>query len=411
MKLSDIKIDKERFLQGDSVVWMIMVVLCMISIVEVYSASSRMTYASPNYWKPVVEHTSYILAGLFITWVIHKMPCTIFKFLSFLGIWLSFILLIAVLFMGRINGAARWIHIAGITIQPSEIAKISLVGTVALLLSTLRDKETGGASKLAFKWVAGLTAGVCLLIVGENFSTAGIIFIVMLMMTWYAQAPKKWLWVIIVAIVLTGGVGYCTLKYVPQQTAEAIGELPLMHRFPTWSHRIKQGHDLPENPKDYDIRDNEQVTHAQIAIATSNVVGKGPGQSIERDFLPHAVSDFIYAIIIEEAGIEGGILVMFMYLLLLYRAMRIAEKCKNRFPAYLVMGLALMLVVQAMVNMAVAVGAFPVTGQPLPLVSKGGTSTFITCAYIGMILSVSHTAKQIEPKVEPTETKQNNENE
>jgi cell division protein FtsW len=125
-------------------------------------------------------------------------------------------------------------------------------------------------------------------------------------------------------------------------------------------------------------------------------VGKGPGQSVQRDFLPHAVSDFIYAIIIEEGGIEGGILVMFMYLLLLYRAMRIAERCKNRFPAYLVMGLSLMLVVQAMVNMAVSVGAMPVTGQPLPLVSKGGTSTFITCAYIGMILSVSHTAKQLE---------------
>ena len=146
------------------------------------------------------------------------------------------------------------------------------------------------------------------------------------------------------------------------------------------------------------------MTHARIAVATCNVVGKGPGQSVQRDFLPHAVSDFIYAIIIEETGIEGGVLVMFMYLLLLYRAMRIAERCRNRFPAYLVMGLALMLVVQAMINMAVSVGAFPVTGQPLPLVSKGGTSTFITCAYIGMILSVSHTAKKIEEQTEQTQT-------
>lgn len=397
MTLPNIKLNKESFLQGDSVVWMILLALCMISIVEVYSASSRMTYGtSVHFWRPVVEHTSFIIVGLFITWIVHKMPCTSFKFLSVMGLLLSFILLIVVLFMGRVNGAARWLHIAGITIQPSEFAKISLVGTVAILLATFRDKKTGGASMLAFKWVAGLTAIICLLIVGENFSTAGIIFIVMLMMTWIAQGPKKWLWIIIASIMLGGTAGYCTLKYVPQETAEQISELPGLHRFSTWSKRIKKGNDLPADPKEYNIHDNIQVTHARIAVGTCNIVGKGPGQSVQRDFLPHAVSDFIYAIIIEEGGIEGGILVMFMYLLLLYRAMRIAERCKNRFPAYLVMGLSLMLVVQAMVNMAVSVGAMPVTGQPLPLVSKGGTSTFITCAYIGMILSVSHTAKQLE---------------
>lgn len=404
MKLSSINIKKESFLQGDSVVWMILLALCMISIVEVYSASSRMTYASAHYWGPVVEHTSYIIIGLFITWVIHKMPCTSFKFLSVFGLLIAFVLLFAVLFMGRINNAARWIRIAGITIQPSEFAKLTLVGTVATLLATMRDKTTGGASKQAFKWVAGLTAVICLLIVGENFSTAGIIFMVIFMMTWIAQAPKKWLWSIIAGLVIAGGIGFCTLKYTPDKTAATISELPLLHRFETWSKRVKSGSELPTDPKEYNIHDNIQVTHARIAVATCNVIGKGPGQSVQRDFLPHAVSDFIYAIIIEEGGIECGILVMFMYLLLLYRAMRIAERCKNRFPAYLVMGLSLMLVVQALVNMAVSVGAMPVTGQPLPLVSKGGTSTFITCAYIGMILSVSYTAKQIEPTESEKET-------
>ncbi|MBQ6190219.1 MAG: FtsW/RodA/SpoVE family cell cycle protein [Bacteroidaceae bacterium] len=403
MKLSGIKIQKEGFLQGDSVVWMILLALCMISIVEVYSASSRMTYSSGHYWGPVVEHTSYVAIGLFITWLIHKMPCKSFKFLSVLGLLVSFILLIVVLFMGSINDAARWIRIFGITIQPSEFAKISLVGTVAMLLATFRDKTTGGASQLAFNCVALLTGVICLLIVGENFSTAGIIFIVMFLMTWYAQAPKKWMWIVVISIVTIGGLGYSVLKLTPDQTAHKISELPMLHRFETWSNRIKSGSDLPNDPADYNIHDNIQVTHARIAVATCNVVGKGPGQSVERDFLPHAVSDFIYAIIIEEAGIEGGILVMFLYLLLLYRAMRIAERCRNRFPAYLAMGLSLMLVVQAMVNMAVSVGAMPVTGQPLPLVSKGGTSTFITCAYIGMILSVSYTAKKIEEKPEQTE--------
>ncbi|MBR4757208.1 MAG: FtsW/RodA/SpoVE family cell cycle protein, partial [Bacteroidaceae bacterium] len=224
------------------------------------------------------------------------------------------------------------------------------------------------------------------------------------MMTWIAQAPKKWLWSIIAGLVMVGSIGFCTLKYVPDKAAATISELPLLHRFETWSKRVKSGSELPADPKEYNIHDNIQVTHARIAVATCKVIGKGPGQSVQRDFLPHAVSDFIYAIIIEEGGIECGILVMFMYLLLLYRAMRIAERCKNRFPAYLVMGLSLMLVVQALVNMAVSVGAMPVTGQPLPLVSKGGTSTFITCAYIGMILSVSYTAKQIEPTESEKET-------
>lgn len=403
MKFSNIKIQKEGFLHGDNVVWMIMLALCMISIVEVYSASSRMTFTSGHFWGPVVEHTSYVLIGLFITWLVHKMPCTSFKFLSVLGLILSFVLLIVVLGMGKINGAARWIRIAGITIQPSEFAKISLVGTAAMLLATFRDKTTGGASMLALKWVAGLTAAACMLIVTENFSTAGIIFIVMLLMTWYAQAPKKWLSIIVGSVVIVGAVGFGTLRFVPDKLAEKISTETPLHRFYTWHKRMVSGNELPENPADYNIHDNIQVTHARIAVATCNIVGKGPGQSVERDFLPHAVSDFIYAIIIEEAGIEGGILVMFLYLLLLYRAMRIAEKCKNRFPAYLVMGLALMLVIQAMINMAVSVGAFPVTGQPLPLVSKGGTSTFITCAYIGMILSVSHTAKQLEKTTEQTQ--------
>jgi len=272
-----------------------------------------------------------------------------------------------------------------------------------MLLATFRDKETGGASMRAFKWVAALTTLTCLLIFFENFSTAGIIFIVVFLITWYAQAPKKWLWIIVVSVALAGGTAYSILRFTPDETVHSISQVKGLHRFETWSNRIKGGQEMPENPREYDIHDNIQVTHAQIAIATSNVIGKGPGQSVERDFLPQAFSDFIYAIIIEEGGIESGILVMFMYLLLLYRAMKIAERCKNRFPAYLVMGLSLMLVVQAMVNMAVAVGAMPVTGQPLPLISKGGTSTFITCTYIGMILSVSHTAKQIEETENNTE--------
>ena len=404
MKLSNINLKKESILQGDIVVWMILFVLCMISIVEVYSASSNMSYKSGAYWEPMVTHTTYIFIGIFIAWLVHKMPCTMFKLLSVIGLFISLVLLVVVLFKGSIlNDAARWISIGSITIQPSEIAKLSLVGTTATLMATFRNKETGGMAPIAFKWIALLTFVTCMLIVGENFSTAGLLFLVILAMTWYGQGPKKWLTIIIASLSLMGIFGYAVLKFTPDTTAEKISELPMLHRFETWSKRMKGGSSRPEDPFKYDIHENVQVTHARIAVATCNVVGKGPGQSVERDFLPQAFSDFIYAIIIEESGLIGAVFVMFMYLLLLYRAMRIAEKCKNRFPAYLVMGLALMLVTQAMINMAVAVGAFPVTGQPLPLVSKGGTSTFITCAYIGMILSVSHTAKKLEDNTQNIE--------
>ena len=168
----------------------------------------------------------------------------------------------------------------------------------------------------------------------------------------------------------------------------------ILHRADTWKGRILSFNKPDVAPKDFDIQGKDaQVAHANIAIATSNIIGIGPGKSVERDYLPQAYSDFIFAIIIEELGLFGAIGVIFLYTVLLYRGIRIANRCENYFPAFLVMGLTLLLVVQAIANMAVAVGLGPVTGQPLPLVSKGGSSTVINCAYIGVILSVSRTAK------------------
>lgn len=404
MKIPGIHINKNSLLQGDTTVWIILFTLCMISLVEVYSASSNMSYKTGDFWRPVVQHGSFLGIGICIAWIVSKCQCAIFKLGSIALLALSIILLLVVLVIGSdTNGAARWMGWGIIKFQPSELAKLSLVGFASFALATWRDKTTEGASKYAFKMVAWTTVIVCGLIVTENFSTAGILFLVILLMCWYAQAPKRWLIYICSFLVLAGATGYASCKLPSDETIASVSELPGMHRFSTWANRIRNSHELPENPRDYVINDkNVQVTHAQIAIATCGVVGRGPGQSIERDFLPQAYSDFIYAIIIEEGGLLAGTIVMVLYLLLLYRAMRIAQRCKNRFPAYLVMGLTLMLVIQAMVNMAVAVGAMPVTGQPLPLVSKGGTSIFVTCAYIGMILSVSHTARQIE------ETKDNN---
>jgi cell division protein FtsW len=171
----------------------------------------------------------------------------------------------------------------------------------------------------------------------------------------------------------------------------------LTHRFWTWKNRLTKKNDKNVPAKDYVVTDdNFQVTHANIAIASSGIIGKGPGNSVERDFLPQAYSDFIYAIIIEEMGILGALGVVFLYVVLLFRCARIAGRCENNFPAFLVLGLALMLVIQAVINMMVACDFGIVTGQPLPLVSRGGTSTVINCAYIGAILSVSRSAKRVE---------------
>lgn len=393
MTLGNLK--EKSWLQGDMVIWMVFLFLCMISVIEVYSATSTMTYSNGHYWDPVLRHSAFLAIGIVFAWIITQISCNWFKLGSLVVLATSILLLIIVLFTTKINGGARWLEIGKISFQPSELAKMGLIGFSAFVLSTSRDEK--GASKIGTKWVLGVSGFVLLLIATENLSTAGIIFITILGILFYAQAPKKIL-AIIIGLLIAGAVLGATTVYTlskSEETMEKMAQGPL-HRIPTWVHRLTTDHKIPDDPKDYPLTDNIQVTHANIAIGTCGIIGKGPGNSVQRDYLPQAYSDFIYAIIIEETGVFGLFGVMFLYLLLMWQSMKIASRCKSRFPSYLVMGLALMIVIQAMVNMAVATGAFPVTGQPLPLISRGGTSTFVNCAYFGMILSVSRTAKRKE---------------
>jgi cell division protein FtsW len=369
----------------------------MISVIEVYSATSTMTYSSGHYWDPVLRHSAFLAIGIVFAWIITQISCNWFKLGSLVILAISILLLIIVLFTAKINGGARWLDIGKISFQPSELAKMGLIGFSAFVLSTSRDEK--GASKIGTKWVLGVTGFVLLLIATENLSTAGIIGITILGILFYAQAPKKYL-AIIVGLLIAGAIVGATTVYSLSKSDEMMEKMAQgpLHRIPTWVHRLTTDNEIPEDPKDYPLTENVQVTHANIAIGTCGIIGKGPGNSVQRDYLPQAYSDFIYAIIIEETGVFGLFGVMFLYLLLMWQAMKIASRCKSRFPSYLVMGLALMIVIQAMVNMAVATGAFPVTGQPLPLISRGGTSTFVNCAYFGMILSVSRTAKKKEER-------------
>lgn len=371
---------------------MILFFLGLISIIEVYSASSNMSYKTGYYWKPILQHVSYFVIGVIATLLVHKIHCRYFKLIPLLGIPLSVLFLVIAMFTEKVNNASRWVEVVGVGFQPSELAKGVLVTTVAMILASMRDEN--GAQRRAFKWIMVMAVLICGLIVPENFSTAAMTFLVVLVMMFVGGVPWKQLGTLLGGLAVAGAALFVFLSYAPSSTLEAVGELPLLHRVPTWAERVRDHGPVPDDPSEYNISENPQVTHAKIAIATCNVVGRGPGNSVERDFLPQSFSDFIYAIVIEELGLAGGAFVMFLYIVLLFRSARIASRCERDFPAFLVMGLSLMLVTQALINMAVAVGVFPVTGQPLPLVSKGGTSTVINCVYLGIILSVSRSAKK-----------------
>ena len=398
--------------KGDRVIWMVLLFLCLISIVEVFSASSTLTYKSQDYLGPIIGHTWKILVGVGVAILILNVPCRFFKLATQGLLLVSVIMLLWVLFFGeKTNDAGRWISLLGLKFQPSEIAKGTMVLVTAQILSAMQ--RDNGADKRAFKYILIIVLPFCLLIGLENLSTAALILAVIFLMMFIGRVPLTQLGKfmgagIILLIVFIGSI-YLLGSFDNSGSGETQTETivnnevktdtkkktSFLHRFSTWKGRIdKHLNKKAVAPEDYDLDKDAQVAHANIAIVGSNIIGKGPGKSVERDFLPQAFSDFIYVIIIEELGILGATFVAFLYIVLLYRAARIASRCENNFPAFLVMGLGLMLVIQATFNMMVAVGIAPVTGQPLPLISRGGTSTIINCAYIGAMLSVSRSAKK-----------------
>ena len=391
--------------KGDKVIWMVFFFLCMISIVEVFSASSGLTYKSQNFIMPILKHTYTIIIGVVIAVVTVNIPCKYFKLMTPFLLLISFITLLWVLLGGEtINGANRVIEVPGFTFQPSEIAKGTMILAEAQILSAMQREN--GADKDAFKYILWLALPITFLIGLENLSTAAMLFAIVVLIMFIGRVPLKQLGKLgaivgglailgIIFIMLVGNADAAEeQKTAKTEKTEKKSKIEkLFHRADTWKGRILKFGKNEVSPQEYDLDKDAQVAHANIAITSSGFIGKGPGKSVERDFLSEAFSDFIYAIIVEELGFLGAGFVVFLYVVLLYRAARIASRCENNFPALLVMGLALLLVVQATFNMMVAVGLAPVTGQPLPLISKGGTSTIINCAYIGAMLSISRSAK------------------
>ena len=394
----------KNIFKGDKVIWMILFLLCMISIVEVFSASSVLTYKSQNYFRPITFHVFTIIIGVIVTIIIQNIPYRHFRSIIPYLLFFSAATLIWVGLAGtKVGDAGRWINLFGITFQPSEIAKGTIVLAVAQILAVLQREN--GADKSAFKIILWITIPTCLLIGLENLSTAAMLFIVVFLMMFFGRVPLKQMAKLAGFMILAISISLALIMLVGHDISDEEKELAkieqvektqeksliekIFHRFDTWKSRIlKFGKPMP-SPMDYDLDNDAQVAHANIAIVTSGFAGKGPGKSTERDFLAQAFSDFIFAIVIEELGLLGAFGVVFLYIILLFRCGRIANRSDKLFPAFLVMGLSILLASQAMFNMMVAVGLVPVTGQPLPLVSKGGTSTIINCAYIGVILSVS----------------------
>ena len=383
-----------RVFRGDKVVWMVFMLLLLISVVEVFSAASMLTYGKSNYWWPIRQHSINLLLGFVVVYGLHLFPYRFYKAVPVLLVPISIGMLAWVLLKGTaVNNAARWIDLGFITIQPSELAKVGVIMGTALLLSRMQLENE--AHPNAMKWILWMTGIACGLIAPENLSTAVLLFGVVFLMMWVGRVPLKQLGRLVLILGLFGML-FGSLLLLPYKTLDSI---PGLNRLTTWKARIERFFEAsePVPAAQFKITDeNFQETHATMAIASSNGIGRGPGNSVERDYLPQAYSDFIFAIIIEELGLLGGAFVVLLYIILLVRAAKIAQRCRGYFPAFLVMGCALMLVAQAMLNMMVAVGLFPVTGQPLPLISRGGTSTIINCGYIGMILSVSYYTEKMD---------------
>ncbi|PRY86700.1 cell division protein FtsW [Mongoliibacter ruber] len=357
----------DRNLKGDPIIWGIVILLSIISILVVYSATGSLAYKfkGGNTEKYLLDHSMMVFAGLFVMWAAHKVPYKWYGLIGRLLLLLSIPLLIFTYFFGtNINEANRWITIPIINkaIQPSDIAKLALIATLASLLSK-RQKNIEELKK-SFLPIILVIGFICMLIGLANMSTALLLLVTCFILMFIGRVPAKYL----VMCALFGALFISASAMVGQ-------------RGNTFFSRIESFFDKDST--------QYQVEQSYIAISTGGITGKGPGNSEQRNSLPHPYSDFIFAIIIEEYGLIGGGTVLFLYLALLYRGMRIVASSTKPFGGLLSAGLSFALVLQAMVNMGVAVGIGPVTGLPLPLLSMGGTSLVFTGFSLGIILSVS----------------------
>ncbi len=364
--------NKNINLEGDRTIWGAVLALSLFSVLVVYSTAG---------WYFLFNHVVKLLLGLFAMYVVHKIKFKYFSKLGQIGFFFSLVLLVLVLLIGvSVNGASRWLQIAGQQFQPSDVAKLAILIYMARQISKQRSRLDN--LKDLVWYVLGPLILVCILILPNNFSTAALVFINGLVLLFLGKIRIKFIVGIIGVAFIAAIAIYSAAKFTSFGTK-------VMPRSATWVSRIdsffidKEG---DEQTKDF------QQTQALVAIQNGGVTGLGPGKSTQRSILPYSSSDFIYAIIIEEYGLLGGIAALLFYLILMFRAIQISLRIESVFGSLITIGLMFSLVFQALINMLVSVEIMPVTGQTLPFISMGGTSILFSCISIGIVLSVSRDA-------------------
>jgi len=398
--------DGGKLYRGDKVIWSIVLLLVLASLLVVYSSTGSLAYKhnKGNTEFYLFKQMAFIIGGVLIIYFAHRINYTIY---SKVALWLYLVsmpLLLYTLFFGsQLNEANRWIRlpILNMTLQTSDMAKLGLFMLLARQLSRKRDVITD--FKKGFLPLMAPVALTCLLIAPANLSTALLVGATSLIIMFMGRVQIKHILLAIgvaalpIIVLIMMAVGTHKANANNTQQNEMSSKAKSYGRVGTWVRRIQDFIYTKNDASPY------QVQQAKIAIAKGGWIGLGPGNSEQRNFLPHPYSDYIYAIIIEEYGMIGGVFILFIYLVFLHRCIRLFRKCPYAFGAFLALGLSVSLVIQAMANMAVNVGLFPVTGVTLPLVSMGGTSFLFTCFAIGIILSVARNVEQMEGKADGTE--------
>jgi len=373
-------------IKGDRLIWAIAALLAILSFLPVYSAASNLAYkgAGSSTFTFFIKHFVHLVLGFAIIYGVHKIPYRYFKGLSLIMIPVILVLLSVTILQGKtIDGAnaSRWIRIpfVGMSFQTSTLAAVVLMVYVARYMSKIKDDVVTFKASILPLWIPVFL--VLILILPANFSTAAIMFLMVVMLVFLGGYPLRYL-----AVIIGSGMLVLTLFIL---MAKAFPDA-MPNRVDTWMGRLESFMDPEDTEADY------QIERAKTAIATGGIKGVGPGKSLQKNFLPQSSSDFIFAIIIEEYGLIGGGVIMTLYLWLLFRIVIVSQKSDTIFGKLLVLGVGLPIVFQALINMAVAVELFPVTGQTLPLISSGGTSIWMTCLAIGIILSVSAKREEIK---------------
>ncbi len=388
----------------DKTFWVIYLFLVVVAIIALFSASSTLVYMHHSALGPIGQQMFFILLGLVAAFGIQFIPTYWVRFCGYGLLAISALLCYSTLipgnpFVATINGAARWVRIAGITFQPSELVKLSLIIVVADLLARIKSEDD---KKKYFYWTLGITAFAVLPIMTSNLSTAVLIGLIIFCLWILARIPWKYTLSIVGIAVLVLGLGYAIVEFgFVRPKRQMHGPFK---RATTWVSRLDR-HFVEDGKSKYVLTDdNIQEFYSSVAIArgAKTPLGVGPGNSKERDYLPLAFMDYIFAIIVEESGIIGAGFLIFLYLAVLFRASNISSRYSDMPAMLMTMGLALMITCQALISMLVAVGLGPVTGQPLPMISKGGTSVLITSIYFGIMMGVSREQLILRDRVNET---------